>query len=146
MGGGVLKVVIVAPLYSAGPPHINHTYCPLLGFKQPVFLRQTSARGWELLLQSPLLRTLGVGPTQCQSFAEVSYHRYRHSSKSEITSNLRWPCLIVFTFRFKETIIQTCEDLSSAGFDESSFKHHLNTVNNAFPFTNTSLYFTYRVA
>lgn len=30
--------------------------------------------------------------------------------------------------RFKEKIIQTCEDFSSAGFDESSFKHHLNNV------------------
>ncbi|XP_073339625.1 ubiquitin thioesterase OTUB2-like [Pagrus major] len=30
--------------------------------------------------------------------------------------------------RFKEKITQTCEDFSSAGFDESSFKHHLNTV------------------
>ncbi|XP_059209250.1 ubiquitin thioesterase OTUB2-like isoform X2 [Centropristis striata] len=30
--------------------------------------------------------------------------------------------------RFKEKIVQTCEDFSSAGFDESSFKHHLNTV------------------
>ncbi|XP_068436002.1 ubiquitin thioesterase OTUB2-like [Clinocottus analis] len=32
--------------------------------------------------------------------------------------------------RFKEKIVQTCEDLSSAGFDERSFKHHLNTVVN----------------
>ncbi|XP_038584162.1 ubiquitin thioesterase OTUB2-like [Micropterus salmoides] len=32
--------------------------------------------------------------------------------------------------RFKEKIIQTCQDLSSAGFHESSFKHHLNTVVN----------------
>lgn len=30
--------------------------------------------------------------------------------------------------RFKEKIIQTSEAFSSAGFDESSFKHHLNTV------------------
>uniref|UniRef100_UPI0037E88F49 ubiquitin thioesterase OTUB2-like n=1 Tax=Semicossyphus pulcher TaxID=241346 RepID=UPI0037E88F49 len=30
--------------------------------------------------------------------------------------------------RFKEKIIQTCEEFSSAGFDESSFKHHLDTV------------------
>ncbi|XP_070698971.1 ubiquitin thioesterase OTUB2-like [Pempheris klunzingeri] len=30
--------------------------------------------------------------------------------------------------RFKEKIIQTGQDLSSAGFDEGSFKHHLNTV------------------
>lgn len=30
--------------------------------------------------------------------------------------------------RFKEKVVQTCEDFSSAGFDESSFKHHLNTV------------------
>ncbi|XP_035529636.1 ubiquitin thioesterase OTUB2-like [Morone saxatilis] len=32
--------------------------------------------------------------------------------------------------RFKERIIQTCKDFSSAGFDESSFKRHLNTVVN----------------
>lgn len=32
--------------------------------------------------------------------------------------------------RFKETVIKSCEDFSSAGFDESSFKHHLNTVVN----------------
>ncbi|XP_033967976.1 ubiquitin thioesterase OTUB2-like isoform X1 [Pseudochaenichthys georgianus] len=30
--------------------------------------------------------------------------------------------------RFREKILQTCEDFSTAGFDESSFKHHLNTV------------------
>ncbi|XP_054469780.1 ubiquitin thioesterase OTUB2-like [Anoplopoma fimbria] len=32
--------------------------------------------------------------------------------------------------RFKEKIVQTYEDLSSAGFDERSFKRHLNTVVN----------------
>lgn len=32
--------------------------------------------------------------------------------------------------RFKERIIQTYKDFSSAGFDESSFKHHLNIVVN----------------
>ncbi|XP_010732223.2 ubiquitin thioesterase OTUB2 [Larimichthys crocea] len=32
--------------------------------------------------------------------------------------------------RFKETIIQTCKDFATAGFDESSFKHHLNTLVN----------------
>nr|XP_046268396.1 ubiquitin thioesterase OTUB2-like [Scatophagus argus] len=30
--------------------------------------------------------------------------------------------------RFKQTVIETCKHFSSAGFDESSFKHHLNTV------------------
>lgn len=64
----------LSPLFTL--PHNNHTYCPLLGFKQPVFHRQTSARRWELLLQSSLLRTLGVSPTQCQGSAEVSYHHY----------------------------------------------------------------------
>lgn len=58
--------------------YINHTYCPLLGFKQPIFLREASAGGWKLLLQSPLLRTLGVSAAQCQGFAEVSYHRYHY--------------------------------------------------------------------
>eukprot|EP00064_Thunnus_orientalis_P001553 superscaffoldBa00000107_g1556 len=32
--------------------------------------------------------------------------------------------------RFKDQIIQTSKDLTSAGFDESSFRHHLNTVIN----------------
>ncbi|KAM6968885.1 ubiquitin thioesterase OTUB2-like [Tautogolabrus adspersus] len=32
--------------------------------------------------------------------------------------------------RLKEKIIQTCQDFTSARFDESSFEHHLNTVVN----------------
>lgn len=32
------------------------------------------------------------------------------------------------TFRFKEVIIQSSDDFATAGFDESSFKHHLKTV------------------
>ena len=58
-------------------PPSNHDPCLFLGSKQPVFLREKSARGWELLLQSLRLRTSGVGPTQRQGFAKVSYHRPR---------------------------------------------------------------------
>lgn len=54
----------------------------LLGSEQPVLLRETSAWGWELLLQSPLLRTLGVDPAQCQGFTEVSHNHCYRSSKN----------------------------------------------------------------
>lgn len=56
--------------------HNNPTYCPLLGVKQTVFLREKSARGWKLLLQSLLLRILGVSPTQYQGSAEVSLRSF----------------------------------------------------------------------
>lgn len=79
---------VAGTLFTLTP--VTHTYCPLLGFKRPVFLRETSARGWKLLLQSPLLRTHRVNPTQCQSFAEVSCCRCCHSSKLEVFSTLRW--------------------------------------------------------
>ena len=36
-----------------------------------------------------------------------------------------------FDFRFKDKIIRSSEVLSSAGFVESRFKQHLNTVNNS---------------
>lgn len=51
---------------------------------------------------------------------------------ADVTLNLRLPCFIGFVFRFKETVIETCKEFSSAGFDEGSFKRHLNTVNDVF--------------
>lgn len=124
------------------PSHVNHTCPPLLGFKRPVLLRQTGARGWELLLQSRVLRAPGVGPAQRPSFTEVS----RQSSLPILTathgpsyshslSPARPACLLAFVFRFKETVFQTRKEFSSAGFDEDAFIHHLNTVNMYFTVT-----------
>ncbi|KAF3844847.1 hypothetical protein F7725_008010 [Dissostichus mawsoni] len=57
--------------------------------------------------------------------------------KGSIKNGGRQPCLIPRGHfyavprahaGFREKILQTCEDFSTAGFDESSFKHHLNTV------------------
>lgn len=44
--------------------------------------------------------------------------------------NLHWNTsrFAHLTFRFQERIIQTCTEFFSAGFEDSSFMHHLNTV------------------
>lgn len=87
-----------------------------------------------------MLRPPGVHARRCQGVAEVTD---QYPPSTLLTLSLMTTVtdvgrshpprfMFLLTFRFKEAIIRSCSEFSSAGFDETCFRCHLNTVSVVF--------------